>query len=31
MITALLTGGILAVFIVGLTVLSAMQDVKDDY
>lgn len=31
MFTALLIIGILAVVIVGLVILSAMQDLKDDY
>ena len=31
MITALLIGGVLAVSVVSLTILSAMQDVADDY
>ncbi|BBV39762.1 hypothetical protein STW0522CIT26_12340 [Citrobacter portucalensis] len=31
MLTALLIGGILAVGVVGLVILSAMQDITDDY
>lgn len=31
MITALLITGILAASIIGLTIFSAMKDIKDDY
>lgn len=31
MLTSLLIGGILAVGVVGLVILSAMQDITDDY
>lgn len=31
MLTSLLIGGILAVGVAGLVILSAMQDIKDDY